>query len=201
MKVLNVDKIGKDEIMICIDQHVIILKFDGSVNKHTYEVFYLKRSDLASSGRNSVFYGATMYNVTGDGKEDIIIHMDDIITNVGMRIFAYIYKADFTLDIDAPYITPEKFNVHQNYLNPFNPSTHIDFMLMERAKVTLKVYNTLGQEIKTLVNEDMIPGYDSRIFEGKDLPSGVYFYELVTDKTRITKKWYYSDKNTSHIYF
>lgn len=80
------------------------------------------------------------------------------------------------------------FRLYQNYPNPFNPSTHIDFMLMERTKVSLKVFNALGQEIKTLVNEEMIPGYYSRIFEEKDLPSGVYFYELVTDQTRTTRK-------------
>jgi hypothetical protein len=87
------------------------------------------------------------------------------------------------------------FRLYQNYPNPFNPATHIDFMLLERTNVSLKVFNSLGQEIKTLVNEEMIPGYYSRIFDGKDpaksgqvLPSGVYFYELVTDKTRITKK-------------
>ncbi len=80
------------------------------------------------------------------------------------------------------------FRLFQNYPNPFNPSTHIDFMLMERTNVSLKVFNTLGQEVKTIVNEEMIPGYYSRIFDGKELPSGVYFYELVTDKTRITKK-------------
>ncbi len=84
--------------------------------------------------------------------------------------------------------TEMTFRLYQNYPNPFNPETHIDFMLMERTKVTLKVYNTLGQVIKILVNEEMIPGYYSRLFEGKELPSGVYFYELVTDKTRITKK-------------
>jgi len=80
------------------------------------------------------------------------------------------------------------YRLEQNYPNPFNPATHIDFMLMERTNVTLKIFNTLGEEIKTLVDEEMIPGYYSRIFDANDLPSGVYFYELVTDKTKITKK-------------
>lgn len=80
------------------------------------------------------------------------------------------------------------FQLYQNYPNPFNTLTHFDFMLKERTNVTLKVFNALGEEIKTLINEEMIAGYYSRLFDGKDLPSGVYFYELVTDKTRITKK-------------
>lgn len=80
------------------------------------------------------------------------------------------------------------FGLYQNFPNPFNSETHIDFMLMERSNVSLTVFNILGQEIKTLVNEELIPGYYSRIFDGRDLPSGIYFYELVKDKIRITKK-------------
>ncbi|MFO7526632.1 MAG: PQQ-binding-like beta-propeller repeat protein [Ignavibacteriaceae bacterium] len=80
------------------------------------------------------------------------------------------------------------FRLYQNFPNPFNPETHIDFMLMESSNVRLTVYNVLGQEVKKIVNEEMIPGYYSRIFDGRDLPSGIYFYELVKDKVRITKK-------------
>jgi outer membrane protein assembly factor BamB len=80
------------------------------------------------------------------------------------------------------------FRLEQNYPNPFNPSTHIDFMLKERTNVTLKVYNTMGQEIKTLVDEEMIPGYYSRIFDGSNLSSGVYFYTLTAGNFMATKK-------------
>ncbi len=80
------------------------------------------------------------------------------------------------------------FRLYQNYPNPFNPATHIDFVLMERTNVIVKVFNALGQEVKTLVNEEMIPGYYSRIFNGKDLPSGVYFYRLNAGSYSETKK-------------
>lgn len=83
---------------------------------------------------------------------------------------------------------PTSIQLFQNYPNPFNSSTRIEYTIDEKTNVSLKVFNTLGQEIKTLINEEMIPGYYSRLFDGKDLSSGVYFYELVTDKTRITKK-------------
>lgn len=79
IQVLDVDKDGKEEIMICIDEHVIILKFNGSPNHQIYSVYYIKRNDLLASGRNSEFYGATMYNMTDDDKEDIVIHMDEAI--------------------------------------------------------------------------------------------------------------------------
>lgn len=187
MKVLNVDKRGKDEVMICIDQHVIILKFNGSVNHHTYEVFYVKRNDLAFNGRNSVFYGATMYDVTNDGKEDIVIHLDDIITNVGMRLFTFIYKADFSVDVNEPDPLPEKFDLYPNYPNPFNPATTIKFSMPERSFVLLKVYNILGKEIKTLLEKELSPGSHTIDWEAKDsngelLPSGVYLIKFTAGK-------------------
>ncbi|NWG28072.1 MAG: T9SS type A sorting domain-containing protein [Ignavibacteriaceae bacterium] len=187
MKVLNVDKRGKDEIMICIDQHVIILKFNGSQNHHTYEVFYIKRNDLAFNGRNSVFYGATMYDITDDGKEDIVIHLDDIITNVGMRLFTFIYKADFSVDVNEPESLPEKFNLYPNYPNPFNPATNIRFEIPEYSFVSIKVYNVLGKEITTLLEKELSPGSHTIDWEAKDsnnelLPSGVYLIRLTAGK-------------------
>jgi hypothetical protein len=187
MKVLNVDKKEKDEIMICIDQHVIILKFNGSLNHHTYEVFYIKRNDLAFSGRNSVFYGATMYDITGDEKEDIIIHLDDIITNVGMRLFTFIYKADFSVDVNEPDPLPEKFHLYPNFPNPFNPSTNIRFEIPEYSFVSIKVYNILGKEITTLLEKEISPGshtidWEAMDSNGKLLPSGVYLIRLTAGK-------------------
>jgi hypothetical protein len=183
MQVLDVDKDGKYEVMLCIEQHVIVLKFNGSQNHHTYEVFYIKRNDLAFSGRNSVYYGATMYDVTNDGKEDIIIHLDDIIENVGMRLFTYIYKADFSVDVNEPTPLPGKFNLYQNYPNPFNPSTNIRFEIPERSNVSIKVYNILGKEITTLLEKELSPGNYTIDWEAKDsngrlLPSGVYLVRL-----------------------
>ncbi|MBE0572404.1 MAG: PQQ-binding-like beta-propeller repeat protein [Ignavibacteriaceae bacterium] len=80
------------------------------------------------------------------------------------------------------------YRLEQNYPNPFNSTTHIDFLLMERSKITLKIFNALGQEINTLVDEEMIPGYYSRTFYAKDLPSGIYFYTLTSGNFMVTKK-------------
>ncbi len=179
MQVLDIDQDGKDEIMVCIDQHIVILKFNGSENHHTYEVFYIKRNDLAFSGRNSVFYGAAMYDVTNDGKEDIVIHMDEIIENVGMRLFTFIYKADFSVDVNEGDSVPEEFHLYPNYPNPFNPSTNIRFEIPERSNVSIKVFNVLGKEIITLLEKQLSPGsytidWEARDSNGKLLPSGVY---------------------------
>ncbi len=75
--------------------------------------------------------------------------------------------------------TPEEFALYQNYPNPFNPTTTIEFNLPEDAFVTLKIYNILGQEIETIIDEEIyLSGRNLIIFNASDLPSGVYFYKI-----------------------
>lgn len=84
--------------------------------------------------------------------------------------------------------TEISFNLLQNYPNPFNPSTNIKYGIAKQSFVILKVYDILGREVATLVKEYKPIGSYSLEFNGRDLPSGVYFYELFTNETRITKK-------------
>jgi hypothetical protein len=73
---------------------------------------------------------------------------------------------------------PRHFSLEQNYPNPFNPSTVISYQLPIGGNVTLKVFDILGNEIETLVNEEKPSGnYEVTWYAGK-LPSGVYFYQL-----------------------
>jgi hypothetical protein len=73
---------------------------------------------------------------------------------------------------------PESYNLMQNYPNPFNPSTTINYELPKSSHVTLKIYNTLGQEVATLVNAVEEPGYKSVEWNASGAASGVYFYRL-----------------------
>jgi hypothetical protein len=84
---------------------------------------------------------------------------------------------------------PTSYSLGQNYPNPFNPSTTIHFELPVKSNVSLKVYNILGQEIMTVLNETKVPGsYDVRV-DGSNLSSGVYFYRLQTNNYASTKKF------------
>jgi hypothetical protein len=74
--------------------------------------------------------------------------------------------------------TPESFELSQNYPNPFNPSTKIDFKISKASDVKLTVYNVLGQQVATLLNEHMSAGSQSVVFDASKLSSGVYFYRL-----------------------
>jgi len=93
---------------------------------------------------------------------------------------------------------PNEFRLNQNYPNPFNPSTIIRFSIPEESFVTIKVFNTLGEEITTLINENIIAGNYEVEFSAKggsasggdaySLPSGIYFYQLRAGSFVETKK-------------
>ena len=83
---------------------------------------------------------------------------------------------------------PIAFNLAQNYPDPFNPTTVIEYTIPKDSHVTLKIYDVLGQEVKTLVNQDQRVGRYSVNFNGSRLASGVYFYRLVAGNHVITKK-------------
>jgi hypothetical protein len=83
---------------------------------------------------------------------------------------------------------PEAFKLDQNYPNPFNPTTTIRYALPARAHVTLFVFNSLGQQVATLVNDAQDSGYHDVRFDGSGVASGVYFYRLRAGDCVATKR-------------
>lgn len=90
--------------------------------------------------------------------------------------------------IDEEPNMPYTFVLQQNYPNPFNPSTTIEFSLPVRSRGILKIFNILGEEIEVLVNGELEAGEHLINWEAKNLPSGIYFYRLITDNFNITRK-------------
>jgi hypothetical protein len=107
-----------------------------------------------------------------------------------------IFKGDSTIRVTGVIEEnelPGAIRLHQAYPKSFNPTTTIEYDLKQRSFVTLKVYNTLGQEIRTLINKEQDAGQHSIQFDGKGLSSGTYFYEIIVQgpdgtTTRQTKK-------------
>ena len=83
---------------------------------------------------------------------------------------------------------PVDFNLSQNFPNPFNPTTNIQYSVGKVQHVSLKVYDILGNEITTLVNEVKIKGIYTVKFNGANLASGIYFYKLQTESYSETRK-------------
>ncbi len=109
----------------------------------------------------------------------------------------YSYRVKVT-DNNLPRLSPEKkiffrllpfrYNLAQNFPNPFNPETQIRFTIPEPNKVTIKLYNLLGQLVKTITDDNYEAGEYSITFNSDGLPSQVYFYELTTPQFRQYKK-------------
>jgi hypothetical protein len=103
------------------------------------------------------------------------------------------YKSNFAVlpsDVreDKDINSPNDFSLFQNYPNPFNPSTNIEFRIKDFGLVTLKVYDILGREIATLVNEEKNAGTYMVTFNASNLASGIYFYQLKAGSFIETKK-------------
>jgi len=106
-----------------------------------------------------------------------------------------VFKIDDLTNIDnsdnETYLA-SKFSLYQNYPNPFNPTTKISYSLNEESNVKLNIYNTLGSEIITLVNENQKAGFYSINYSAENLTSGFYIYQItIGNKFRDSKKMLY----------
>lgn len=108
-------------------------------------------------------------------------------TDAGIRAGEYYYRLkqmdydgtfEYSNVVVAEVTTPSVFLLEQNYPNPFNPSTTIGFSLATDSKVSLKIFNALGQEVKSIVNENMTSGFHEIAFVASEFNSGVYFYRI-----------------------
>jgi hypothetical protein len=97
---------------------------------------------------------------------------------------------DFVTSIEEMpnQVVPKEFRLEQNYPNPFNPSTTIQFAVPQQAIVSLKLFDLLGREIATLIEEDIKPGAYKLTFKSDGLPSGIYFYQFRSDGFVETKR-------------
>jgi hypothetical protein len=85
----------------------------------------------------------------------------------------------WTKEITVAVAAPDKFEVYQNFPNPFNPTTAISYQLSAVSRVSLKIFNLLGQEVASLVDGDRLAGYHQEMWDATRCASGVYVYQLI----------------------
>lgn len=129
------------------------------------------RSALRSTARTDANVGAVPNTQWGYGKADAQAVLQNILS--------------VQLESDG---TPKKFTLHQNFPNPFNPTTRISFSIPSRTVATVKIFSLLGEEIATLVDEELSAGEYSAQFNASQLSSGMYFYTLTAGSYSQTKK-------------
>jgi len=117
-----------------------------------------------------------------------------LVTGQSNRDFLTVKYSQLTGEIINESNIPTKYILSQNYPNPFNPTTNLEFGISKFGFIAIKVYDILGNEVKTLINENKPPGrYEvtfnaSNAKQGSDLPSGIYFYSLLIDGNTMDTK-------------
>ncbi|MFN0159000.1 MAG: choice-of-anchor J domain-containing protein, partial [Bacteroidota bacterium] len=140
----------------------------------TYGQFVERTFDLSPAAGLDLFIGFRYYmNCAVDG---FFVYLDDVSVEGASGINPLNQGI------------PEKFDLSQNYPNPFNPATTIKFDLPKESQVSLKVYNALGEEVSTLVSNNLVAGKYSVEWNAGDVASGVYFYRLITSEYVQTRK-------------
>jgi hypothetical protein len=117
--------------------------------------------------------------------------IDGWITDVlkGCVINGKVYgDTNYVTSVREDDVTEMKYELYQNYPNPFNPITSIEYSIPLDSHVSLKVYDILGNEVATLVNESKLPGSYQVSFDASGLASGVYFYKLQTGSYSQSRK-------------
>ncbi|MFA6979436.1 MAG: Ig-like domain-containing protein [Ignavibacteriaceae bacterium] len=158
--------------------------FEVMVDTINWSGWLLKRIPKSSiGGSGTKYFNSIVIKQTSLGTKSSIVYVDDAQYDILLPI-----------EKDETSLTPESLTLYQNYPNPFNPSTMISYQLPQSSFVTLKVFDVLGNEIKTLVSEFQQAGRHNYEFGSAtggtnyELTSGVYFYQLRAGDFVQTKK-------------
>ena len=124
-------------------------------------------------------YYAIYMSYQKDTQPGSYAYLDNAPESRAWRVFRKITDATL-IGVNNNQQTVKEYRLFQNYPNPFNPSTRIDYVLAKSSFVTLKVYDIIGREVKTLVNKLQNQGAHNVSLNASQLPSGVYFYSIRT---------------------
>ncbi|MDR3611864.1 MAG: glycosyl hydrolase family 28 protein [Ignavibacteriaceae bacterium] len=131
----------------------------------------------------TAYKGIELRNATISDPDTMLINVTS-----GPRIIYELRSQLITGINDNHPAVPDGYLLEQNYPNPFNPTTTISYQIPQSSFVSLRVYNILGNEVSTLVNEQQAAGKHSLMFRANNLASGVYFYKLQSGSFNETKK-------------
>jgi photosystem II stability/assembly factor-like uncharacterized protein len=162
---------------ICVDDSGIIFaafyNFNGSLG-----VYFTR--DSGATWIHAGLDGANVYSLVSFGDSTYALSYD--------QGAFYLGKNPIQTGVKQKPDSPNSFALFQNYPNPFNPTTAVGYQLPVNSFVTLKVYDILGREIKTLVNERQSAGTHSVSFNAGSMSSGIYFYRIQAGDFSATKK-------------
>jgi hypothetical protein len=126
-------------------------------------------------------YEVGFYNTPGNSRDVDVVGSLAFIADWdegGLQIINNDLLNPLPVDSDIDNSIPKQFNLLDNFPNPFNPQTTIKFEIANAGFVSLRIYDTLGKVIRTLISEEKVPGFYEINFDGSNLSSGVYYYVL-----------------------
>lgn len=183
IQAVDIEDDGKEEIVISSGNNIFILKFNGYPGKHTYKILYAKLGEATQPGAE--FHPVAIADLNGDGKKDILLPFRKYIEPITYA-FSYILRQDKLTEVGVEAEESSK-NTITSYPVPFNAISTITFEVSKTTTARLSVYNSLGEEIKILLENELTPGkhritWDAINQQGNNLPSGIYFIVLQTDR-------------------
>lgn len=185
-----------------------MLSSDGTNMLMNDNMMMSRKMSLGNSADYSFHYSDLQMEIYNGDESEIVVQGWDDVTESWTIIDATVDTYNNTVTFSSPDVNnlivlsankvtsvenetttlPSKFALSQNYPNPFNPTTKIAFTLNNNAQVSLTVYNIVGEKVATLISDYKNAGEYSVDFNASQLSSGVYFYELKADATRLVKK-------------
>lgn len=181
---------------ICNQHNGIVMnyqKFSRTINLFFMALFFFRPTFSQHQVPFSVFSSGgtnqsnSSYNLVGTIGQAVIGNSNNTTHQTQAGFWQLYYQSTISY-VASEIFLPLEFKLDQNYPNPFNPSTFIRFTIPERANVQLKVYDLLGGEITTLVNEDKEAGWYNINFNAAELASGFYIYRIKAGNYSSTKK-------------
>jgi len=166
----------------------------GEINNDRFEVQRIEITDMPDYNPDNLIFN-TIAVISGNGNSNEIHHYK--FTDKHLKSGTFLYRLK-QIDFNSNFLyhllsdeivigIPLKFNLSQNFPNPFNPSTKIGFEIPEEGNVRLALFNSTGREIDLIQNADLKAGYHYIDFNGADLPSGVYFYRITYNSPNFIK--------------
>ena len=190
-----------DSTTVTLNVPVELSSFSASVNENDVTLFWQTATELNNSGfgvermhRNNEW--SEIGFVSGNGTTTEIHNYTFSDKDVPAGTYSYrINQIDydgtneyFELEQVIEINPPGKFTLLQNYPNPFNPSTTIQFVIPEKSNVVITIFNSIGEDVLTLVDENKEAGSYEVNFNASGFTSGIYYYKLQTDNFAQTKK-------------
>jgi hypothetical protein len=146
-------------------------------NYRVFEIFNVTDQEITFTLQGNLYTGSYRDAFTNDS---VYFSENTEMTLLPWDYRVYEFGSGIILDQDDKILANE-FTLSQNYPNPFNPTTKINYSIPHSGDVQIKVFDILGNEIITLVDEYKIAGVYELTFDADNLPSGVYFYRMVTE--------------------